>query len=308
MKTIIVGLDAFDPKKFEALAEQGKMPNLSKYMENKGYSRFSITNPAQSEVSWTSIATGLNPGSHGLFDFVHRNPKNYGIHVSLLPTKQSLMGLQFAQPHEAQTMFDYAVDKGYPATSLWWPATFPARMTSLVSSIPGLGTPDISGKLGVGILFTAEDLGENAPTKTQIEKLLPGSSANKFTGKLLGPPKKKGGKLEDTFLDITLDFQDANKAQFTIGKNKPINLTVGEWSPTFEISFKMGFMIQLKAVTRVILTQGKESPRLYFLPLQIHPMSSAWPYATPRNFVKKVWQEQGPFLTLGWPPRYHRTG
>ncbi|MFN2144365.1 MAG: alkaline phosphatase family protein [Anaerolineales bacterium] len=83
MKTIIVGLDAFDPKYFEALHEKGKTPHLSKYVERNGYSRFKISNPAQSEVSWTSIATGLNPGGHGMFDFVHRNPKNYSINVSL---------------------------------------------------------------------------------------------------------------------------------------------------------------------------------------------------------------------------------
>jgi hypothetical protein len=35
--------------------------------------------------------------------------------------------------------------------------------------------------------------------------------------------------------------------------------------------------------------------------LQIHPLSSAWPYGAPRNFLKKTWNEHGPFLTLGWP-------
>jgi hypothetical protein len=65
------------------------LPNLGKYLESGGYSRFGIANPAQSEVSWTSIATGLDPGGHGLFDFVHRNPANYSLHVSLLPTKKN---------------------------------------------------------------------------------------------------------------------------------------------------------------------------------------------------------------------------
>jgi predicted AlkP superfamily phosphohydrolase/phosphomutase len=298
MKTILIGLDAFDPKKFEHLAEQGKLPNLSKYIEAKGYSRFNVTNPAQSEVSWTSIATGLNPGGHGLFDFVHRNPKNYGINVSLLPAKQSLIGLQFAPPHEAQTMFDFAVEKGYPATSLWWPATFPAKLTSPVFTIPGLGTPDIQGKLGVGILFSTEELSKNTLEKTQLEKLSPGKSSRQFSGRLTGPPNAKG---KETFLEFSLNFTDPETAEFSIGKNKPTTLRVGEWSPTFEISFKMNIVIQLKAVTRVILTQGEQNPRLYFLPLQIHPLSSAWPYASPRNLIKKTWTDNGPFLTLGWP-------
>src|SRR3972149_3056344 len=119
MRTIIIGFDAFDAGLFERLHSEGKLPHLSKYVEKGGYARLTISNPAQSEVSWTSIATGLNPGGHGLFDFVHRNPANYALHVSLLPTKQSAVGTQFVPPHNAHTLFDQAVQDGYPATSLW---------------------------------------------------------------------------------------------------------------------------------------------------------------------------------------------
>ena len=77
MRTVILGLDAFDPRLFENLHDQGRVPNLSRYVESGGYSRFEVTNPPQSEVSWTSIATGMNPAGHGIFDFVHRDPKTY---------------------------------------------------------------------------------------------------------------------------------------------------------------------------------------------------------------------------------------
>ena len=130
MKTILLGLDAFDPNRFEALFERGLLPNLGKFVEANQYSRFRISNPAQSEVSWTSIATGLNPGAHGMFDFVHRNSKNYGLHVSLLPTQSGIAGTQFVPPYNAKTIFDMAADQGYPATALWWPAMFPARVPS----------------------------------------------------------------------------------------------------------------------------------------------------------------------------------
>ena len=51
--------------------------NLARLAELGGYSEFEIANPPQSEVSWTSIATGLDPGEHGMFDFVHRDPARY---------------------------------------------------------------------------------------------------------------------------------------------------------------------------------------------------------------------------------------
>jgi hypothetical protein len=125
MQTLIVGLDAFDPTVFERLATQGRVPNLARFLEIDGYRHFSVANPPQSEVSWTSIATGLNPGGHGIFDFVHRDPATYLPYVSLLPTKSGLAGTQFVPPSTASTIFDQAIRKGYPATVLWWPATFP---------------------------------------------------------------------------------------------------------------------------------------------------------------------------------------
>jgi hypothetical protein len=68
-----------------------------------------------------------------------------------------------------------------------------------------------------------------------------------------------------------------------------------------ELSFKMGPLISVRALTRVILSQTQPSIKLYFLPLQIHPLKSPWHYAAPRRFVKQTWKACGPFLTVGWP-------
>ena len=113
MKTLIIGLDAFDPSLFENLYEQGKLQNLGNLLNKGGYARFQVSNPPQSEVSWTSIATGLNPGEHGMFDFVHRDPASYALNVSLLPTGRGLGGVQFLRPYNARTIFDVAAERGF---------------------------------------------------------------------------------------------------------------------------------------------------------------------------------------------------
>jgi len=298
MKTIIVGFDAFDPKFFEKLNGEGKLPNLGKYVDLGGYQRFTISNPAQSEVSWTSIATGKNPGVHGLFDFVHRNPKNYSLHVSLLPTAKTIVGTTFTPPYKAQTIFDYAVEKGYPATSLWWAATFPARPGQPVYSIPGLGTPDILGRLGVGTYFTTD--GEQAKhiEKTQVE-LFKKDGSGVYSGALTGPMRKQKGVIAPAEVEFRLTVE-GDGGMLEIGKDK-MPLKVGVWSEVFVVQFKLGFAVSVRGVTRVILTQAGGEPRLYFLPLQIHPTNSAWPYANPRDWIKSTWENYGPFLTLGWP-------
>src|SRR5512135_3807184 len=180
MRTIIVGFDSFDPGVFESLQEAGKTPNLAKFVEAGGYSRLEVCSPPQTEVSWTSIATGVDPGSHGIFDFVHRDPQTYIPYVSLLPTKQGVLGEQFLRPYTTKTLFQEAADMGYPATALWWPALFPARPDIPVATLPGLGTPDIRGQLGVGMLLTSE---EERLEKTTVVRLI-SDGKDRFTASL----------------------------------------------------------------------------------------------------------------------------
>jgi predicted AlkP superfamily phosphohydrolase/phosphomutase len=299
MKTIIVGFDAFEPKRFERLAEKGRLPNLGKYLERGGYARFEVANPPQSEVSWTSIATGQNPGKHGLFDFVHRNPANYTLHVSLLPTERKMLGVHFVPPHEASTLFDYAVGKGYPATSLWWPATFPARLASPVRTLPGLGAPDILGRLGVGTFYSTDISLSDGDFKSNIAHLEQ-VGKGRYRGALMGPMQKKGSQTQQASIDFQLELQDENGANLRIDKEN-IPLMKGHWSTILGISFKIKLGISVRAITRAILNDHPAGLGLYFLPLQIHPLHSPWPYATPKGFVKENWNAFGPFLTLGWP-------
>ncbi len=299
MQTIILGFDAFDPSFFEALLQKGQLPNLARFLSIDGYRRFEISNPPQSEVSWTSIATGLNPGGHGIFDFVHREPKTYTPYVSLLPTKKGLGGIQYAPPTSAQTLFDQSAKKGYPAISLFWPATFPARPDSLVKSIPGLGTPDILGKLGVGTYFTTQRDIDKGNKKTSV-KTLESSKEGRYQASIEGPRKAKRTGEESAFLAFELEKLDHESAELIIGSHK-FSLQLGKWSPIFGLSFKMGTFVKVNAITQVILTSLEPEINLYFLPLQIDPLHSPWHYAVPPKFVKNTWKASGPFLTIGWP-------
>jgi predicted AlkP superfamily phosphohydrolase/phosphomutase len=296
MRSIIFGVDAFDPRIYEKLAADGRLPNFSALAGSGGFSHLAISNPAQSEVSWSSIATGLNPGGHGLFDFVHRDPASYALQVSLLPTARSALGTTFVPPHDARTLFDHAIEKGYPATSLWWPATFPAKPAVPVNTIPGLGTPDIFGQLGVGVYFTTESGLDPKAYKSHLA-LLKSEAMETFSAVLAGPVKGNG---DPASLKISLTQKPGDSAQLTIEDQHQINLFAGKWSPVLELKFKTGMLSAISVITRVIY-KSSPYPALYFLPLQIHPLKAPWHYGTSPGFVKKAWQENGPFLTLGWP-------
>src|SRR5512138_550239 len=190
MKTLILGFDSFDPAVFEKLAGQNQLPNLERFSQQGGYSKLEVCSPPQTEVSWTSMATGADPGGHGVFDFVHRDPATYVPYVSILPTRKTAIGEQFVPPYTAKTFFEEAADMGYPATALWWPAMFPARPNVPVNTLPGLGTPDIRGQLGVGTFFTTEDESKRKTTVVRLTSV----GKNRFSALLPGPqvPGKSG--------------------------------------------------------------------------------------------------------------------
>jgi predicted AlkP superfamily phosphohydrolase/phosphomutase len=296
MRTVIVGFDSFDPAIFERLLENGKTPHLAKYANDGGYSRLEVCSPPQTEVSWTSIATGVDPGSHGIFDFVHRDPSTYIPYVSILPTRQTALGEQFLPPYTTKTLFEEAAEMGYPATALWWPALFPARPEIPVGTIPGLGTPDIRGQLGVGTYLTTEP---SEKKKVKVIKLEP-AGKDRFNGSLEGPSTKTKDGIKPLVQPVSVELLDDTSVRLTVGKQK-IDLKLGRWSPILEVQFPGGFAYTVHAITQVILTEVKGRLSLYFLPLQIHPLHSPWHYATPSSLVKDAWKNTGPFLTLGWP-------
>jgi predicted AlkP superfamily phosphohydrolase/phosphomutase len=296
MKTLILGFDSFDPAVFEELAGQNQLPNLEKFTQQGGYAKLEVCSPPQTEVSWTSIATGADPGGHGIFDFVHRDPASYMPYVSILPMRKSAVGEQFVPPYTAKTFFEEAADMGYPATALWWPAMFPARPALPVNTLPGLGTPDIRGQLGVGTLLTTE---EEQLKKTTVVKLS-ADGKNRFTASLPGPQTQGRDGPRTISLQVSLEVIDSTSARLTVD-GRTFDLRLGEWSDIVELRFKAGLLLNVHAITRFIATSLNGVIHVYVLPLQIHPLHSPWHYASSASFSKNLWNEVGPYLTLGWP-------
>jgi len=76
-KVVILGFDGADPRLVEQWMDEGHLPNLAKLRAEGTYTRLSTTNPPQTPVSWSSFATGMNPGKTRIFDFLKRDPADY---------------------------------------------------------------------------------------------------------------------------------------------------------------------------------------------------------------------------------------
>src|SRR4051794_26151154 len=76
-KCVILGLDGLDPAIVGALLDAGELPHLARLLAAGGYSPIATTCPAQPPVAWSTVAPGVTPGGHGIFDFVDRAPATY---------------------------------------------------------------------------------------------------------------------------------------------------------------------------------------------------------------------------------------
>jgi predicted AlkP superfamily phosphohydrolase/phosphomutase len=68
-KAVVLGLDGVTWDLLDPLCEAGVMPNLARAKSSAHWGRLASCLPPYSAPAWTSIATGKNPGRHGIFDF-----------------------------------------------------------------------------------------------------------------------------------------------------------------------------------------------------------------------------------------------
>lgn len=71
-KVLILGLDGSTWDVFIPLSEEGVMPNLKSLLQQSSWGKLISVIPPVTATSWSSFCTGLNPGKHGVFEFLLR--------------------------------------------------------------------------------------------------------------------------------------------------------------------------------------------------------------------------------------------
>jgi len=80
-KLLVIGMDGAPFPLIKQWCEEGYLPNLAKLINEGSFGILDSTIPVHSPTAWSSFITGLNPGKHGVFDFVRRDPDSYQLHV-----------------------------------------------------------------------------------------------------------------------------------------------------------------------------------------------------------------------------------
>jgi len=114
-RVLVIGLDGAPPRLVERLAAAGAMPNCARLLREGAFSILQSTPNYNSFSAWCSFATGVNPGKHGIFNFLNRIPGTYDlrrVHSSL---------------RQAPSVFQILSGAGKCVVSLNVPSTFPAQ-------------------------------------------------------------------------------------------------------------------------------------------------------------------------------------
>jgi predicted AlkP superfamily phosphohydrolase/phosphomutase len=86
---IVLGVDGLDPRLLADFMTRGDLPNIRRLIAQGGMRPLATSNPPQSPVAWSSFVTGMNPGGHGLFDFIALDRRTMQLYLSstkALPT------------------------------------------------------------------------------------------------------------------------------------------------------------------------------------------------------------------------------
>jgi predicted AlkP superfamily phosphohydrolase/phosphomutase len=113
---LVLGLDGATFDVIRPLAAAGRLPHLARWMASGHPAVLESTVPPVSFPAWSSFATGLAPGAHGLFDFTQKLPGRYRIRFTN------------ATDRRGTTLFGRASAAGRRVLALGMPATFPPEL------------------------------------------------------------------------------------------------------------------------------------------------------------------------------------
>ncbi|MFC1488216.1 alkaline phosphatase family protein [Thermodesulfobacteriota bacterium] len=325
-KVIVIGIDGMDPRLSEEMMNVGKLPNFDKLRKLGGYKPLGTSIPPQSPVAWANFINGSGPGSHGIYDFIHRNPKEpsslFFSAAETLPGEgyweigEHKLQLNFWPFNHKQSttllrrkgipFWDYLDEAGVRSVFYDLPANYPPSPSKYGNHrcLSGMGTPDMLGTYGTYQYF-AED--GPMPTRNDGGGMRSKISFENETGKakLIGPRNEFLKEPEPATIDFIVHRDGRSRSVLIEIQNHKILLKEGHWSRWINVSFELSMPAflpnrNLSAICRFYLQEVEPNFRLYTTPINIDPSDPAIHISEPNRFIKEISNELGLFYTTGF--------
>ena len=312
-KVILIGIDGMDPGLARSYMDAGLMPNCSRLARMGTLSPLRTEFPPQSPVAWSSFITGTGPESHGIFDFIHRDPATLAPYLStsavepggrdlrLGSLRLPLEGSETRLLRAGDPFWKHLRADGTPVTLMKLPVDFPPVSAHGSSILCGLGTPDVRGSQGSFTFFT------DNPTRISDDSaggvvIAVRADDGRYACPLDGPPDgfREGSPACRTWVAVTADpasdgvLIDTGSGSAVLGR--------GEWSGWVPVEFGMlGGLSKVRSIARFHLRSVSPHLELYVSPLNMDPAHPSLPICSPRGFAPDLAFSLGPFHTKGFP-------
>jgi predicted AlkP superfamily phosphohydrolase/phosphomutase len=310
-RVVVLGFDGLDYGLTRRLIDAGKLPNMARMERSGQFAPLETSVPPESPVAWSNFITGMDPGGHGIFDFVHRDPATMmpfasdskageeGFTLKLGKWRFPLTGGGYESLRKGEPFWQALEEHGIESWVLRMPANYPPSGTAS-RELSGMGTPDLNGARFFSF-YTSELF---YPT----EGLTGGDvyEWDVYDGmaeqKLYGPENPLLGEKKRLTVDFKVYVEPAiDTAKFEVEDSSEFVLEVGEWSDWVPIEFAMIPGKSLHAICRFYLKAIEPELEVYVSPINYDPMAPDAPISTPASYATELAEASGRFYTQGMP-------
>lgn len=312
-KMIVLGLDGLDPVLTKNWMEEGRLPAFQKLLRRGGDFRALGTSlPPQTPVAWSNFITGMDPGGHAIFDFIHRDPKAYFPVFSATETSGAAKTIRFGKTiiplkggnvrnlRKGKAFWQILEEADVPATIFKMPSNYPP-VESRQRTLAGMNTPDLKGSYGIFNYYTNES--------TSLIKEAGGGGrvhdvyvvGNRVEAELPGPTNSFRTDNPETTIPFQIFIDPANAAAKIVIQANEFVLREKEWSGWKHVRFNLIPTQSISGICLFYLKEVRPKFKLYVSPIHIDPARPALPISTPESYARELERRFGPYFTKGLP-------
>lgn len=304
---IILGIDGLDPRYVKGGIESGRLENFKKLSNQGTFSPLGTTWVPLSPVAWSSFISGSNPGKHGIFDFLHRDPETYEPELSIARQHDPPRSIEIG-PYEIPFGTGYT-EKGRKGPAFWTESSRQHVKTNVIrcpvsfppepirgKMLSGLGVPDLNGTQGSFSYFTSRSTVDKSSRGGSIETIdHPASDPTMIT--LQGPPNPFLCEHPRTEYDVDLAVQ--GDTLILESGDFSVELNGEEWSDWQTIDFDFLGPFSAEGRVKFYVKSIRPEFELYCSPVNVSSNTPAFPISYPENYSQDLEEAVGPYNTLG---------
>jgi predicted AlkP superfamily phosphohydrolase/phosphomutase len=312
-RVIVLGFDGMDYALTRRMIEEGRLPNLAALAREGLFQPLATAVPPQSPVAWSNFITGMDAGGHGIFDFIHRDPKTMIPYLSTSRAEEASRFIKIGGKYQfplgggevellrhGTPFWEVLEAHGVETTIVRMPANFPPSGQA-TRELSGMGTPDLQGSPGMFSFYTTELFayyGKEISGGDVYEVFL---EDGKIKGELHGPPNTFLQKPEKATAEFTVYVDpDEPLAKIVVGEEERV-LSQGDWSDWVPVDFPLIPTQSVRGICRFYLQQVRPELELYVTPINIDPLAPALPISHPASYAAEIARANGRYYTEEMP-------